>query len=158
MFFTIWWFMLNILCVFTMWWFYYTLVRSVSPKIFVKFFSAKRQLQAVQISSHYSILENILIFPEIHLIWQYSIMLLGGADIPIFYAQILTKTKQNTPQDFTQIIFLQIGSKLFKIFSPLLHLFMCLKMMKFWSDVFKSMFLNCYILINLKTFLSCNIV
>ena len=38
MFFTIWWFMLNILCVSTIWWFYYTVVRPVSPKIFVKLF------------------------------------------------------------------------------------------------------------------------
>lgn len=77
--------MLNILCIFTIWLFYYTVVRSVSPKIFVNFFSTKRQLQAV--SSHYSILENILIFPEMHLILQYSVIFLGELMFdPIFYA------------------------------------------------------------------------
>lgn len=75
-----------------------------------------------------------------------------------FMNRFLTKRKHSYRILLGPFLFFTLVPNCLQNLSFLLNLFMCLKTMTFWSDVFKLVFLSLYVLVNLEASLSCNAV
>lgn len=109
-------------------------------RFFYKFFSSKRQLKAVQISSHYCILENKIIFPEMHFdLARLSVLLQlyrQGKLTLILYFMYRFLRKQNTPLEFyLDHFFCRLVPSYLKNLSSFL-IYSCVQK-QFWYNIFK---------------------